>query len=95
MKKSKAEILQQKIEKKEEALHQASEKVKELRTEIAKLKKEKEDAEMAELQSFMREYDITPRKAKIIIEQLQVEIKKEASTDEERIGTDSADVDSI
>ena len=64
MKKSKAVILQGKIDKAEIQLGKVTEQSKRLKKEIVQLKKEKEAAEMAELQSFMKEYDITPREAR-------------------------------
>lgn len=93
MKKSRVEILQGKIAKAQERLAKTMDLAKELKKEIAKLEKEKEDAEMAELQGFMREYDITPLQARAIMEKLQG--VKEVDTDEERDSSDSDDVGRI
>lgn len=90
MKKSRVEILQGKIDKAQERLAKTMELVKALKKEITKLEKEKEDAEMAELQGFMREYDITPLQARAIMEKLQG--VKEVEADEERDRSDSDDV---
>lgn len=60
MKRSKVEILQGRIAKTQERLEKAVDTVKALKQEIAKLEKEKEEAEMDELQGFMKEYDISP-----------------------------------
>lgn len=88
MKKSRVENLKEKIEKKRQQLSQLGEKVKQLKTEITRLEKELEDAEMAELQCFMQEYNITPEKAKSIMMKLQEEEGGEESA-EERTGVDS------
>lgn len=90
MKKSRVEILQGKIDKAQERLAKTMELVKALKKEITKLEKEKEDAEMAELQGFMREYDITPLQARAIMEKLQG--VKEVEADEERDRSDSGDI---
>lgn len=95
MKKSKAEMLQEKINKAEIQLEKVTEQVKKLKREITQLKKEKEDAEMAELQSFMKEYDITPREARSIMEQLQGGKKEEVVMDEEGNGTGVNDASRI
>ena len=63
------------------------EQSKRLKKEIVQLKKEKEAAEMAELQSFMKEYDITPREARSIMEQLQGGNRVEEDTADEEGST--------
>ena len=87
MKKSKAVILQGKIDKAEIQLGKVTEQSKRLKKEIVQLKKEKEAAEMAELQSFMKEYDITPREARRIMEQLQGGNRVEEDTADEEGST--------
>ena len=93
MKKSKVENLQGRIDRAQERLAKTMDTAKALKQEIAKLEKEKEEAEMAELQGFMKEYDISPAQARAIIAQMQAttEIEKEGLGDEEGSNTDPDD----
>ena len=93
MKRSKVEILQGRIAKTQERLEKAMDTAKALKQEIAKLEKEKEEAEMAELQGFMKEYDISPAQARAIIAKMKAttEIEKEGLDDEEGSDTDPDD----
>ncbi|MGC2874004.1 hypothetical protein ACDL92_12015 [Ihubacter sp. mB4P-1] len=94
MKKSRAEMIQMKIDKAQGKLEKNQEQGKELRKEIIQLKKEKEDAEMEELHSYMKEYDITPARARGFMEQMQEHLWKEEA-DEKGQDSDSSDADSI
>lgn len=80
MKTSKAEALQRKLDRLQERLLLEMEQVKALKKEIADLIKAKEAAEMEELQSYMRAYDISPQKARALMEQMR---EKEALEHEE------------
>lgn len=93
MKRSKVEILQGRIAKTQERLEKAVDTVKALKQEIAKLEKEKEEAEMDELQGFMKEYDISPLQARAIIAKMQetTESGKEGLADEEGSNPDPDD----